>query len=88
MPRLRRSEPSGPGIQRVKSGKGFVYRGVDGRPVDAAARARIHDLVIPPAWTEVWISPFANGHIQATGRDAAGRTQYLYHEAWRRRRTG
>jgi DNA topoisomerase-1 len=51
--------------------------------VDAATRARIDALVIPPAWTEVWICPFANGHIQATGRDAAGRTQYLYHEAWR-----
>jgi DNA topoisomerase-1 len=51
--------------------------------VDAATRARIDALVIPPAWTEVWICPFPNGHIQATGRDAAGRTQYLYHEAWR-----
>ncbi len=86
MPRLRRSEPSGPGIQRLKSGKGFAYRGPDGKSVDAATRTRIHDLVIPPAWTEVWIAPFPNGHIQATGRDAAGRTQYLYHEAWRRQK--
>jgi DNA topoisomerase-1 len=54
--------------------------------VDAATRARIDALVIPPAWTEVWICPFPNGHIQATGRDAAGRTQYLYHEAWRRQK--
>lgn len=86
MPRLRRSEPRGPGIQRVKSGRGFTFRGVDGKPVDAATRARIDALVIPPAWTEVWICPFPNGHIQATGRDAAGRTQYLYHEAWRRQK--
>ena len=86
MPRLRRSEPRGPGIQRVKSGRGFTFRGVDGKPVDAATRARIDALVIPPAWTEVWICPFTNGHIQATGRDAAGRTQYLYHEAWRRQK--
>ena len=83
MPRLRRSEPSGPGIQRLKAGRGFTYRGADGGPVDAATRERIAALVIPPAWTEVWICPFPNGHIQATGRDAAGRTQYLYHEAWR-----
>ena len=86
MPRLRRSEPRGPGIQRVKSGRGFTFRGVDGKTVDAATRARIDALVIPPAWTEVWICPFPNGHIQATGRDAAGRTQYLYHEAWRRQK--
>ena len=86
MPRLRRSEPSGPGIQRVRSGRGFTYRGVDGKPVDAATRDRIAALVIPPAWTEVWICPFPNGHIQATGRDAAGRTQYLYHEAWRQQK--
>ena len=86
MPRLRRSEPGGPGIQRVRSGRGFTFRGVDGKAVDAATRARIDALVIPPAWTEVWICPFPNGHIQATGRDAAGRTQYLYHEAWRRQK--
>jgi DNA topoisomerase-1 len=83
VPRLRRSEPRGPGIQRVRSGKGYAYRAPDGKPVDAATRDRIAGLVIPPAWTEVWICPFPNGHIQATGRDAAGRTQYLYHEVWR-----
>jgi DNA topoisomerase-1 len=54
--------------------------------VDAATRDRIDALVIPPAWTEVWICPFPNGHIQATGRDAADRTQYLYHERWRRQK--
>ena len=54
--------------------------------MDAATRDRIAALVIPPAWVEVWICPFPNGHIQATGRDAAGRTQYLYHEAWRRQK--
>lgn len=50
---------------------------------DPATRARLNDLVIPPAWQDVWIAPYANGHIQATGVDAAGRKQYLYHPVWR-----
>ena len=83
MPRLRRSDTSGPGIRRIRSGKGFAYRADGGAAVDAATKARIAELVIPPAWEDVWISPYANGHIQAIGRDAAGRTQYLYHDAWR-----
>jgi len=82
MPRLRRSDTAGPGFGRVRSGRGFRYTG-DPTPAD---RERIDDLVIPPAWTDVWISPYANGHIQATGVDAAGRTQYMYHESWRRQK--
>lgn len=82
MPRLRRSDTSGPGFGRVKSGRGFRYTGDPSQ----ADRERIDGLVIPPAWTDVWISPHANGHIQATGVDAAGRTQYLYHDAWRRQK--
>ncbi|ESY67426.1 MULTISPECIES: DNA topoisomerase IB [Mesorhizobium] len=71
-----------PGIRRLKAGKGFYYKGPDGRPVSNAARARIEAIVIPPAWTDVWISPDANGHIQATGRDQRGRKQYRYHPQW------
>jgi DNA topoisomerase IB len=61
--------------------------GVDGEPVrDPELLARIRALVIPPAWRDVWICPIANGHLQAVGTDAAGRRQYLYHDAWRTRR--
>jgi DNA topoisomerase IB len=82
--RLRRSNLSKPGITRRRRGRGVSYRDADGRPVrDAAALARFRALVIPPAWRDVWISPDPNGHIQATGVDAAGRKQYLYHPAWR-----
>lgn len=70
------------GITRVRRGRGFAYLGADGRPVSRRDRARIGGLVIPPAWTDVWISPEANGHILATGRDAAGRKQYVYHPDW------
>jgi DNA topoisomerase-1 len=83
MVRLRRSDPTGPGFRRVGAGRGFAYRGPDGEAVDAETRERIRSLVIPPAWTDVWISPWPNGHIQATGVDAAGRRQYLYHPDWR-----
>lgn len=87
MPRLRRSDPNGRGLRRVRAGRGFAYRDADGATIaDATTLERIHDLVIPPAWTEVWISPFPNGHIQATGVDDAGRRQYLYHPAWRLQR--
>jgi DNA topoisomerase-1 len=69
-----------PGITRVRVGRGFGYRGPDGRPVrDKATLERIRTLVIPPAWERVWIAPKANAHIQATGRDAKGRKQYRYH---------
>ena len=81
--RLRRSTVTGPGIARVRRGKGFSYLGSDGEPLtDEKSLARIKELVIPPAWKKVWISPHPNGHIQAVGTDAAGRRQYLYHTAW------
>ena len=84
MPRLRRSDSSGIGIRRLKSGTGFTYRDDEGVTVtDAELRARLEHLAIPPAWTDVWIAPYANGHIQATGIDGAGRRQYIYHPTWR-----
>jgi DNA topoisomerase-1 len=87
MPRLRRADCSGPGIRRVRHGRGFSYVDDQGRPVsDPGTRRRIEDLVIPPAWQDVWICPHPNGHLQATGTDAAGRKQYRYHDEWRRRR--
>src|SRR3712207_7115919 len=62
-----------------RAGKAFAYRGPDGAGIrDKETLARIRSLAIPPAWTDVWICPFANGHIQATGRDARGRKQYRY----------
>jgi DNA topoisomerase IB len=85
--RLRRSDTSGPGIRRVKRGKGFAYLNPDDTRVDdAEVLGRINELVIPPAWTDVWISPYPGGHIQATGIDQKGRKQYLYHPKWRQRR--
>jgi DNA topoisomerase-1 len=82
--RLRYVGDDTPGITRRRAGKGFVYRHPDGDPVrDPRELDRIRAIVIPPAWTDVWICPFANGHIQATGRDARGRKQYRYHPRWR-----
>jgi DNA topoisomerase-1 len=76
-----------PGIRRLRTGTGFRYVGPDGRAVtDAATLERIRKLAIPPAYEDVWISPDADGHIQATGRDARGRKQYRYHPDWRSRR--
>jgi DNA topoisomerase I len=73
-----------PGIRRRKAGRGFFYVGPDGERVrDERVLRRIHSIVIPPAWTDVWICPFENGHIQATGRDARRRKQYRYHSRWR-----
>jgi DNA topoisomerase-1 len=72
-----------PGITRRRSGKGWAYRRADGSPVSPADRKRIDALVIPPAWTKVWICPHADGHLQATGRDDRGRKQYRYHARWR-----
>jgi DNA topoisomerase-1 len=87
MVRIRRVDCSGPGIVRLRRGRGFAYVGVDGQPLrDPEALARIRALVIPPAWRDVWICPLPNGHLQAVGTDSAGRRQYLYHEAWRTRR--
>ena len=75
----------GPCIRRRRHGRGFVYLDADGQRVDdPEVRARIDALVIPPAWTDVWICPSAQGHIQATGRDDQGRKQYLYHSEWER----
>ena len=87
MPRLRRVDCAQPGISRVKRGRGFAYVDACGNKVsDPATLQRIADLVIPPAWTDVWICAVPNGHIQATGTDAAGRRQYRYHDEWRRNR--
>ena len=73
-----------PGIRRIRSGEEFIYRGLDGRKIrDAATLKRIRSLAIPPAYEDVWICPKANGHLQATGRDARGRKQYRYHPEWR-----
>ena len=71
----------------MKRGRGFSFVDACGdRIEEPELLARIRELAIPPAWQDVWICPFPRGHIQATGIDAAGRKQYLYHEAWRRRR--
>jgi DNA topoisomerase-1 len=72
-----------PGLSRRRAGKGWSYRDGKGQPIkDAKVLDRIHALAIPPAWTDVWICPKANGHIQATGRDVKGRKQYRYHAGW------
>ncbi|MEY2514084.1 MAG: topoisomerase [bacterium] len=85
-PRLRRSDPTVPGIKRVRHGRGFRYVAEDGeRVTDELVLQRIAELVIPPAWKDVWICPYPGGHIQATGVDEAGRKQYLYHPRWRER---
>jgi len=76
-----------PGIRRVKRGQTFRYVRPDGRAVtDEATLKRIKALVIPPAWSDVWICPSPYGHIQAVGRDAKGRKQYRYHVAYRSQR--
>lgn len=80
---LRYVSDDQPGISRVLRGKHFAYQRGNGRLVrDSATLHRIRSLVIPPAWTDVWICPRANGHIQAIGRDARGRKQYRYHPRW------
>ena len=84
MARLRRSDWSHPGLRRRRAGKGFVYLDEDGERVrDGETLSRIQALVIPPAWEDVWICPWPNGHIQAIGVDSKGRRQYRYHDAWR-----
>jgi len=73
-----------PGIRRIRRGTGFAYRACNGAWLrDAAEIQRIRRLAIPPAYEDVWICPLANGHLQATGRDARGRKQYRYHPLWR-----
>jgi len=87
MARLRRSDVSKPGITRERRGKGFVYHDPSGTTIDAPEElARFSDLGIPPAWKDVWICPWPNGHLQATGTDVAGRKQYRYHPQWSARR--
>ena len=80
---LNYADPHAAGISRVRRGRGFAYRSATGRVIrDARTLDRIRALVVPPAWTEVWIAADARAHIQATGRDAAGRKQYRYHPLW------
>ncbi|MRJ76399.1 DNA topoisomerase IB [Aeromicrobium sp. SMF47] len=86
MVRLRRTSPSSPGWSRVRHGRGFRYLDEDGLPLEPEQIMRCKQLVIPPAWTEVWICSVPNGHLQAVGTDDAGRRQYLYHPYWRERR--
>jgi len=81
---LRYVNDAMPGIRREREGDEFRYIGANGKPIeDPNKLKRIKSLAIPPAWTEVWICPYANGHIQATARDAKGRKQYRYHPRWR-----
>jgi DNA topoisomerase-1 len=87
MPRLRRSSCAAPGIARRRRGRGFSYVDPAGGTIDdPEVLQRIAELAIPPAWREVWICMDEVGHLQATGLDAAGRKQYLYHERWRANR--
>lgn len=86
MARLRRTSPDQPGWTRRRSGRGFVYLDEQGGRLTDADAERVRDLVIPPAWEKVWVTPYGNGHLQAVGTDEAGRRQYLYHPDWRTRR--
>ena len=87
MPRLRTVSPNTSGLSRRRAGSGFVYLDKAGQRItDPDEIERIRSLAIPPAWEEVWISPYPNGHIQAVGTDDAGRRQYLYHPDWRIKR--
>src|SRR5436309_14516532 len=84
---LRYVSDDQPGYSRRKKGDEFEYLDLDGKPIHDEQRVlRIKRLAIPPAWTDVWICPSANGHLQATGRDARRRKQYRYHEKWREAR--
>jgi DNA topoisomerase-1 len=84
---LRYVDPADPGIRRQRHGRGFSYVDQnDNEITDEGTLQRIRGIVIPPAWTDVWISPSPNGHIQAMGRDARGRLQYRYHPRWRKTR--
>ena len=87
MARLRRADIAGPGITRRRRGRGWEYSDEGGERIgDIETLERIRELAIPPAWKDVWICPYPNGHIQAVGVDAAGRKQYRYHQKWRERR--
>ncbi len=84
---VREVDPAGPGLRRRRAGRGFSYFDSDGRRItDPAVIDRIKALVIPPAWTDVWICVDPRGHIQAFGHDARGRRQYRYHDEWRAQR--
>jgi DNA topoisomerase-1 len=86
---LRHADDSKPGIRRIRKGRGFSYQAADGSTIrNQQQLTRIANLVIPPAWTDVWISPDPAGHLQATGIDDRGRKQYLYHSRWRDVRDG
>ena len=81
---LRYVSDARPGIRRKKTSKGFTYNRADGSKLtEQDVLERIKTLAIPPAWTDVWICPFADGHVQATGRDAKSRKQYRYHARFR-----
>jgi DNA topoisomerase I len=87
MARLRRVDCAGPGITRRRRGRGFEYLDEDGGRIDdPEVLGRIAELAIPPAWKDVWVCPYPMGHLQATGVDARGRKQYIYHPKWRERR--
>ncbi len=79
---LRHVSDAEPGIHRIRRGRGFSYVTPDGETLQSEARAALEALAIPPAWEDVWICPDADGHVRATGRDAQGRKQYIYHPAW------
>jgi DNA topoisomerase-1 len=84
---LRYTTDRRPGFTRRRAGRGFTYRDTEGTTIrDPGVLDRIQTIAIPPAWTDVWICPWPNGHLQATGRDARGRKQYRYHARWRERR--
>jgi DNA topoisomerase-1 len=84
--RLRTVSPKDPGWTRRRAGRGFIYLDQTGNRLSDEEAERCKLLVIPPAWTQVWICPAPNGHMQAVGTDDAGRRQYIYHQQWREKR--
>ncbi|WP_141015382.1 DNA topoisomerase IB [Nocardioides sambongensis] len=88
MVRLRRTSAEDRGWTRRRAGRGWTYLDADGERLAAEDALRCKELVIPPAWSDVWICPYPNGHLQAVGTDDAGRRQYLYHPAWVEKRSG
>src|SRR5438105_6910599 len=82
---LRYSNDTSPGIIRKKDKESFTYFDADGKPITSEViLQRIKDLVIPPAWSHVWICPSPSGYLQATGFDEKNRKQYVYHEEWKK----
>lgn len=79
---LARADPEAAGIVRHRCGGGFTFRWSNGKVVRGPHRERCEALVLPPAWTDVWVSPDPSGHLQAVGVDEAGRRQYRYHDRW------